>query len=80
MPVTEDTVTALEESVCKEDYDTPWQQAITGNVARREEDRELIAKPAKSNFDGPAQELFEAELASYGYPIMMAWTRSGEIV
>jgi hypothetical protein len=79
-PVTEDDVAALEESVCEEDYDSPRQQAIAGNVARREEDRELIAKLAKSNFEGPGQELFEAEMAAYGYPVMMAWTRTGEIV
>ena len=79
-PVTENDVTALEESVCEEDYDSPRQQAIAANVVRREEDRELIAKLAKGNFEGPAQELFEAELAAYGYPVMMAWTRTGEIV
>jgi hypothetical protein len=78
--VTENDVTALEESVCEEDYDSPKQQAIALNVARREEDRELVAKLAKGNFEGPAQELFEAELAAYGYPVMMAWTRTGEIV
>jgi hypothetical protein len=80
MLVTEEDVTALEESVCEEDYDSPRQRAIAGNLARREEDRELIAKLAKSNFEGPAQELFETELAAYGYPVMMAWTRTGEIV
>jgi hypothetical protein len=80
MPVTEEDVTALEESVCQDDYDSLQQQAIAGNLARREEDRELIAKLAKSNFEGPGQELFEAELAAYGYPVMMAWTRTGEIV
>ena len=73
-------MTALEESLCEDDYDSPQQQAIAGNLARREEDRELIAKLAKSNFEGPSQELFEAELAAYGYPVMMAWTRTGEIV
>ncbi len=80
MPVTEEDVTALEESVCEDDYGSLRQQAIAGNLARREKDRELIAKLAKSNFEGPAQELFEAELAAYGYPVMMAWTRTGEIV
>ena len=80
VPVTEQDVTALEESVCEDDCDGPRAQAITGNLARREEDQELIAKLAKSNFEGPAQEQFEAELAAYGYPIMMAWTRTGEIV
>jgi hypothetical protein len=80
VPVTEEDVTALEESVCDGDYDSPQQQAIAGNLARREQDRELIARLAKSNFEGSGQELFEAELAAYGYPVMMAWTRTGEII
>jgi hypothetical protein len=80
VPVTKQDVTALEESVCEDDCDGPRVQALTGNLARREEDQELIAKLAKSNFEGPAQEQFETELAAYGYPIMMAWTRTGEIV
>lgn len=80
MPVTEADVAALEDSVCEQDYNGPRHRAIARNVARREEDRELIAKLAKSNFEGPAQELFEAEQAAYGYPVMMAWTRTGKIV
>ena len=80
MPVTEEDVTALEESVCEDDYDSPRRQAIAGNLARREEDRELIDKLAKNNFEGLGEELFEAELAAYGYPVMMAWTRTGEII
>lgn len=79
-PVTEKDLTAVEESVCDEDYDDARQQAIAENLARREEDRELIARLAKSGFEGPGQELFEAELAAYGYPVMMAWTRSGGII
>jgi hypothetical protein len=38
VPVTEQDVTALEESVCEDDCDGPRLQAITGNLARREED------------------------------------------
>jgi hypothetical protein len=79
-PVTEEDLAAVEESVCAEDYDNARQQAIAENLARREEDRELIARLAKSGFEGPGQELFEAELAAYAYPVMMAWTRSGEII
>jgi hypothetical protein len=79
-PVTEADLAAVEESVCNHDYDSARQQAIAENLARREEDRELIARLAKSGFEGPGQELFEAELAAYGYPVMMAWTRSGEII
>ena len=79
-PVTEEDLAAVEESVCDEDYDNARQQAVAENLARREEDRELIARLAKSGFEGPGQELFEAELAAYGYPVMMAWTRSGEII
>ena len=80
VPVTEEDVAALEESVCKDDYGNAQQQAIARNLARREEDRDVIARLAKSNFEGPSQDLFEAELAAYGYPVMMAWTRTGEII
>jgi hypothetical protein len=80
LPVTTKDVAALEDSVREDDYDGPRRQAVAGNLIRREQDQELIAKLAKSNFEGPAQEQFEAELAAYGYPIMMAWTRTGEIV
>ena len=80
VPVTEEYLAAVEESVCAEDYDNARQRAIAENLGRREEDRELIARLAKSGFEGPGQELFEAELAAYGYPVMMAWTRSGEII
>ena len=79
-PVTEADLAAVEESVCNQDYDSARQRAIAQNLARREEDRELIARLAKSGFEGPGQELFEAELAAYGYPVMMAWTRSGQII
>jgi hypothetical protein len=80
VPVTEEDVTALEERVCEDDYDSARQQAIARNLARREEDRELIVRLAKSKFEGPGQDLFEEELAAYGYPVMMAWTRTGEIM
>jgi hypothetical protein len=79
-PVTEEDVAALEESVCEDDYDSAQQQAIARNLAQREEDRALIARLAKSSFEGPGQDLFEANLSAYGYPVMMAWTRTGEII
>jgi hypothetical protein len=78
--VTEEYVVGLEESVCEDDNESPQQRAIAENLGRREEDRELITTLAKSGFKGPGQDFFEAELAAYGYPVMMAWTRTGEII
>ena len=79
-PLTEEDVATLEKSLCEDDYDSPKQQAVAENLAQREEDRVLIARLAKSNFEGPGQDLFEANLSAYGYPVMMAWTRTGEII
>lgn len=79
-PVTEECLAALEGNLCDDDYEDPRQRAMAENLARREEDRELIRVLAVSDFVGPAQELFETELAAYGYPVMMAWMRTGEIV
>jgi hypothetical protein len=79
-PETGEYVAALEASLSDDDYDSPQQRAIAENHARREADRELISALAKAGFTGPAQEMFEAELAAYGYPVMMAWTRTGEII
>jgi DNA-directed RNA polymerase specialized sigma24 family protein len=70
----------LEASLCEDDYDSAQQRAMAGNLARREADRELIAALALEGFTGPAQEMLEAELAAYAYPVMMAWTRTGEII
>jgi hypothetical protein len=49
MPVTSKDVTALEESVREDDYDSPRLQAMAGNLIRREQDQELIAKRSRNN-------------------------------
>lgn len=79
-PETTKAVAAVEASLSDDDYDNVQQRAMAENLARREADRELISVLAKVGFTGPAQEMFEAELAAYGYPVMMAWTRTGEII
>lgn len=79
-PVSEECVAALEASLCEDDYESAQQQAMAENLARREADQELISALALTGFTGPAQEMFEAELAAYAYPVMMAWTRTGEII
>jgi hypothetical protein len=78
-PVSAEYVAAVEQSVCDEDFDNPQQRAMAANLARRQADRELIDALARDHFDGPGQKMFETELAAYGYPVMMAWTRTGEI-
>jgi DNA-directed RNA polymerase specialized sigma24 family protein len=79
-PVTEQCVAAVEETLCDDDYDNLQQRAIAENLARRVADRELITALAKNGFTGAAQDIFEGELAAYGYPVMMAWTRTGMII
>jgi DNA-directed RNA polymerase specialized sigma24 family protein len=79
-PVSQDCVASIEKSICEEDYDGPQQQAMAQNLATRETDRQLIEHLAQDGFAGPDQMIFETELAGYGYPVMMAWTRTGEIM
>lgn len=78
-PVSSPELAAIESAICGEDYDGVDLQAGLG-LARLEADRDLIAHLARSGFAGPGQAIFEAELAAYAYPVMMAWTRTGEII
>lgn len=79
-PISQEDVAALEATICGDDYDGLEQQQATQRLARLESDRQLIEHLTRRGFTGPAQQLFEAELATYGFPVMMAWTRTGEII
>lgn len=78
--VSDEYVASLEESVRGEDHDGSRLQPLAQNLARRAADHQLLQHLARCGFSGPAQEGLEAELAAYAYPVMMAWTRSGEII
>jgi len=79
-PVSTEYVASLERSLCDNDYDDSQQRTATETPARHEGDRLLIEMLARCGFTGPRQIRFEAELAAYGYPVMMALTRTGEII
>jgi DNA-directed RNA polymerase specialized sigma24 family protein len=79
-PLSEEYVASLERSICDHDYDGAYQRGTTASPARHEADRLLIESLARGGFAGPRQIRFEAELAAYGYPVMMALTRTGEIM
>lgn len=78
-PIGHDYAVLLEDSVGAEGDGTPHQPAPARNRDRRAADRRLVQYLAARGYQGPAQERLEAALASYGYPVMMAWTRTGEI-
>ena len=58
------------------------QPAHTAQVAdntRLEADQRLMGELRLGGFQGPAYELFEAELAAYAFPVLMSWMHSGKI-
>lgn len=78
-PVSDEYVALLEDSIGGKDDDGSRPPALTQNLARRAADCRLVAHLAQHEFAGPAQDKLDAALAAYGYPVMMAWTRTGEI-
>jgi hypothetical protein len=53
--------------------------AAADRLARRDADRAFVEELALEDFAGPKWMMFQAELASYGYPVMMSWIRRGLI-
>jgi hypothetical protein len=49
------------------------------SLARRGADLEKLNSLAVAGFTGPEYEIFAAELAAYGYPVLLAWIRRGVI-
>jgi DNA-directed RNA polymerase specialized sigma24 family protein len=84
-PISHEYSVLLEDSICAEgdgdgDGDGAWQQSdLAQNLARRAADSRLVEYLRDRRFQGPAQDRLEAALAAYGYSVMMAWTRTGEI-
>ncbi len=48
-------------------------------LARLQADRELVERLQEDGFDGEEYGVFKAALASYGYPVLLAWIRCREI-
>ena len=61
------------------DESVPCAEVIADRAARLRADRELRDMLAAEGFAGPAYAVFEEDLASYGYRLMMDWLRSGYI-
>ncbi|WP_046469471.1 sigma-70 RNA polymerase sigma factor region 4 domain-containing protein [Allosalinactinospora lopnorensis] len=49
------------------------------NLLRRLADHTLLSELAEDGFTGPRYEMFEADLAAYGYPVMLSWIRKRRI-
>jgi DNA-directed RNA polymerase specialized sigma24 family protein len=79
-PATEQDIESVEAAIRGEDYAGEQAQDAAERLARLEADRHLIEHLARTGFAGPGQVIFEAELAEYGFTVMMAWTRTGEII
>jgi hypothetical protein len=53
--------------------------AAAERMTRLLRDQQLVAQLAATGFAGTAYEVFKAGLASYGYPVIRAWIRRGQI-
>lgn len=78
-PISHEYTALLEESIWPQGDGTSRQPDPAQNVARRAADSRLMEYLRDHRFQGPPQDRLEAALAAYGYPVMMAWTRTGEI-
>jgi hypothetical protein len=58
----------------------PAERARVENAKRRFADRVLLDELAAAGFTGPVFEVAVTEFASYGITVMMAWTRTGQII
>jgi DNA-directed RNA polymerase specialized sigma24 family protein len=78
-PISHEYAVLLEESIGAEGDSALRQSDLAQNFFRRAADSRLVEYLRDRGFQGPAQDRLEAALAAYGYPVMMAWTRTGEI-
>jgi hypothetical protein len=49
------------------------------DVDRRAQDQELVEQLRKVGFEGPEYDIFERELVGYGWAVLDAWLRHGQI-
>jgi DNA-directed RNA polymerase specialized sigma24 family protein len=78
-PVADHDLAETEAELCAEDYTDPRQQAMAHNLAQREYDQQFLRLLAAADYTGPIWEYFANELAAYGIPVLMAWTRTRKI-
>jgi DNA-directed RNA polymerase specialized sigma24 family protein len=78
-PISHEYAVLLEDSICADGDGASRQSDLAQNLARRAADSRLVEYLRERRFQGRTQDRLEAALAAYGYSVMMAWTRTGEI-
>jgi hypothetical protein len=78
-PVSELSLAKVEAELTLDDYSDDKQRTMAENFARRQADQETIIELQRQDFKGLPYEYFAAELAAYGFAVMMAWMRTREI-
>lgn len=78
-PVTESDLADAEESLIADDYADARQKAMSSNLERRQREAEFLQLLADRGFRGTMWDTFADELAAYGMPVLMAWTRTHQI-
>ncbi|MFZ2117499.1 MAG: sigma factor-like helix-turn-helix DNA-binding protein [Pseudonocardiaceae bacterium] len=77
-PVDQEQLTELESGGFDSEEQVEAQRAAA-SLAQRGEDLEVYNDFALAGFVGPAYEMFRADLAGYGFPVMRSWARRGLI-
>lgn len=78
-PVSEEDLVEAEAELCADDFVDPRRQAMTENLMQRKYDHRLLQMLAADDFTGAKWEYFAIQLARYGIPVLMSWTRTGKI-
>lgn len=78
-PVSAGELKDVEESLMSDDYTDPRQKAMLNNLERRQREKELLHLLADRGFQGTMWDIFADDLAAYGIPVLMAWTRTHKI-
>ena len=78
-PVPEEELAETEAELCPEDFVSQRQLAMADNLTRRQQDHQFLMMLAAADFAGARWEYFANELAAYGIPVLMSWTRTRKI-
>jgi DNA-directed RNA polymerase specialized sigma24 family protein len=75
-PIAQDQLTELESGGFDAEEQAEAQRAAE-SLAQRGKDLEIYNDFALVGFTGPVYEIFRADLAAYGFPVVRAWVRRG---
>ena len=78
-PVPEEQLAEVEAELCPEDFISQRQLAMMNNLGQRQRETQVLEMLAATDFAGTRWEYFANELAAYGIPVLMSWTRTRKI-